>query len=327
MPNTTQKVTVRVCTDIALIKYWGKKDERLRLPENGNISMKLNGLDTTTSVEFKSGLEHDVVTIDGESSQSAVARVTSHLDRVRSLAGISERAVVESANNFPKSTGLSSSSSAFAALTVAATKAAGLNLSERELSILARQGSGSACRCVCEGFVEWLDGDSSETSYAQTLHPSNYWDIRDLVVIVATKEKPISSTEGHTTARTSPFYERRLIGITSKIQSLKSSLAMRDFEQLGEVVEKEALEFHSILFTSNPPLIAWLPGTVAVMHAVVRLRAEGVPAYFTINTGFNVHVLTLPEYESKVVTALRALPEVTDIIQAKVGGKPEIITI
>src|SRR5258708_814130 len=162
-----KKITVKASSDVAFIKYWGKKDEKLRLPENGSVSMILYGLNTTTTVEFQKDLRKDEIEIDGE-KDGETKRVVEHLDRIRFIAKISDFARVVSKNSFPKGTGLSSSSSAFAALTIAGTKAAGLKLSERELSILARQGSGSACRCVCGGFVEWKDGNTSEDSYAET---------------------------------------------------------------------------------------------------------------------------------------------------------------
>ena len=230
-----------------------------------------------------------------------------------------------SQNSFPKGTGLSSSGSGFAALTVAATKALGMDLPEKDLSILARKASGTACRCICGGFVEWRDGDVSETSYSETIFPKNHWDIRDVVVVVNEGMKRVSSTEGHQTAQTSVLYSERQKRIGKKIERLKLILEKKDFRRLGELIELESMEFHSILLTSKPPLIAWYPGTVEVMLKVQSLRREGIPAYFTINTGFNVHVLTLPEYESQVVREMESLDEVQSVLTARVGGKPQLI--
>lgn len=320
-----KKVTVKTASDIALIKYWGKKDEILRLPENGSISIKLDGLDTITTVEFDETLAADEVTIEGESNNEETARVAKHLDRLRQLAGKNVYAQVVSKNTFPKGTGLSSSGSGFAALTFAAAASLELNLSPKELSILARQGSGTACRCACGGFVEWLDGETSETSYSISLHPADYWDIRDVVVVVDEGKKKISSTEGHESARSSLFYQARLAQIHNKLAQMRSAIANKDFIQMGSLAEKEALEFHSILLTSEVPLLAWYPGTVEVMQAVQTLRDEGVPCYFTINTGFNVHVLTLPEHEELVAQRLGELSLVKKILHAKVGPAPQII--
>ncbi len=317
-----KKTTVEASSDIALVKYWGKKDEVLRLPENGSISLILAGLDTLTTVEFDQKLARDEVLIQGESEEGEIGRVVKHLDRIRKLAGKDMFAKVVSQNTFPKGTGLSSSGSGFAALTIAATTAIGLSLSEKEMSILARQGSGTACRCVCGGIVEWRDGETSETSYSETLFPADYFAICDVVAVVDEGKKLVSSTQGHTTAGTSPFFAARQQRIKQKIEAVKLAISTKDFDRLGALVEAEALEFHSILLTSQPPLIAWYPGTVEVMLAVQNMRKEGIKAYFTINTGFNVHVLTLPEHEDQVRERLQQLVLVKKIISAKVGEKP-----
>lgn len=320
-----KKITVKTASDIALIKYWGKKDEILRLPENGSISIKLDGLDTITTVDFQSGLTADQIVIEGESNNEETARVVKHLNRIRKIYGQDVFARVESKNTFPRGTGLSSSGSGFAALTFAATASLELNLSEKELSILCRQGSGTACRCACGGFVEWLDGETSDESYSVSLFGPDYWDVRDVVVVVDEGKKKISSTEGHESAQSSPFYQARLVRIKQKIAEMKSAITMRDFDQMGLLAEKEALEFHSILLTSEEPLITWYPGTVEVMHAVRELRAQGISCYFTINTGFNVHVLTLPEHEATVTARLEELSLTKKILRAKVGPAPQFI--
>jgi diphosphomevalonate decarboxylase len=324
-----KKTTVKASSDVALIKYWGKKDEKLRLPENGSISLVLDGLDTTTTVEFQSGLSSDTFMLDGaEVAQSSpkYARVMQHLDRIRMLAGITIKARVVSQNNFPADTGLSSSGSGMAALTCAAANAAGLSLSEKELSILARQASGTACRCVCGGFVEWKDGDTSETSYSETLYPADHWDLVDVIAVVSKETKKISSTQGHSSAKSSPFYEARQTRLPVKTAALKQVLAEKNFSEFGKIVEAEALEFHSILLTSEASLIALLPGSIAVMHTVRQLRAEGVEAYFTINTGFNVHVLTLPQFQETVEKRLQQLSAVQSTLIARPGEKPKEIT-
>jgi diphosphomevalonate decarboxylase len=320
------KITIQASSDVALVKYWGKKDEVLRLPENGSISMILSGLDTKTTVEFQPELKQDDVTIQGEKELGEEGRVVKHLDRIRTLSGSSAFAKVVSENTFPKGTGLSSSGSGFAALTLAATKSLGMNLSEQELSILARQGSGTACRCVCGGFVEWKDGDTSESSYSETLFPKEYFDIRDVVAVVDEGKKLISSTQGHTGAQSGIFFEARRQHIRQKISDVQRALREKDFTRLGSLAEAEALEFHSILLTSVPPLIAWYPGTIEVMHAVQAMRSAGIQAYFTINTGFNVHILTLPENEAEVAKRLEGLSLVQKIIHARVGDAPKEIS-
>lgn len=170
--------------------------------------------------------------------------------------------------------------------------------------------------------MEWKDGDRSETSYSETIFERDYIDIRDVVCVVDEGMKRVSSTEGHATAQSSIAYLERQKRIGEKIEKVKSALKQKDFATLGEMVEREALEFHSILLTSNPPIIAWYPGTIEVMHAVQQMRTEGIMAFFTISTGFNVHVLTLPEYEDEVGRRLYDLPLVKKVLHARVGGKP-----
>src|SRR3990167_7516930 len=294
------KATAIAPSNIAFIKYWGRKDEILRLPENGSISMNLSNLTTTTTVEFDKKYKEDKIIINNQEEENSGSRAIRHLDRVRSLAKINLKAKVVTNNNFPTGTGLSSSASGFAALTVAGSAAVGLKLSEKELSILARQGSGSACRSIPDGFVEWLDGNTDETSYGVSVFPPDHFDIADVVIVVSTDKKFLATSEGQKSARTSPFFEKRLDLINDKINRVKKAIEDKNFSEFGDLIEKEALEFHSILFTSDPPLFYWTPETVKIMKFVQKLRHEGLECYFTINTGQDVHVICKKEDAEKV---------------------------
>ncbi|MCL6096234.1 MAG: diphosphomevalonate decarboxylase [Patescibacteria group bacterium] len=304
------KATAVAPSNIAFIKYWGKKDEVLRLPENGSISMNLSNLLTTTTVEFSSKYEEDSIIINEVQESNEGNRAIKHLDRIRKLANINDKAKVVTKNNFPTGTGLSSSASGFAALSLAGAKAAGLNLSEKELSILARQGSGSACRSIPDGFVEWLDGNTSDTSYAVSLYPENYWDILDVVAVVSKDKKEVSTTEGQKLVGSSPFFKVRLNGIKDKIKLIKQYMAEKNFQAFGELLEAEALELHSIMLTSKPSLIYLLPASLKIMHLVKKWRADGLGVYFTVNTGQDIHLIC----EKKDVEAVvRKLTEVEDV--------------
>jgi diphosphomevalonate decarboxylase len=254
------KATVIAPSNIAFIKYWGRKDEVLRLPENGSISMNLSNLTTTTTVEFQMsshlpGGNSDEIIINGKKEENEGNRAIKHLNRIRDLAKIDYKAKVVTKNNFPTGTGLSSSASGFAALTIAASRAAGLKLSEKELSILARQGSGSACRSIPDGIVEWLDGNTSETSYGVSLYPENYWDIVDVIVIVSKNKKEVSTTEGQKLAVSSPFFPVRLAKIKEKINLIKKH--MREIRRIigrrGFRTSRDYVNFNSFLDLS----IAW----------------------------------------------------------------------
>ena len=301
--------------NIALIKYWGRKDSDLRLPGNNSISINLSGISSVTSVEFNEDLKADQISIDREVVTGIEkVRIITHLDRIRKMAGIHHRAWVESDNNFPKGTGLASSASGFAALTLAACFSAGLSLSEKDLSILARLGSGSACRSIPSGIVEWKAGNSNRSSYAYSLFPANFWDIRDVIAIVHSDVKKTSSTKGHAAVESSPFYRERIREIPQKIRRIKEAIRNKDFSEFGEIVEAEALSMHAVMITSKPALIYWLPTTLRVMHQIMDWRSGGLESYFTIDAGPNVHVLCLAKDALKLRRRLTAIEGVRNVI-------------
>lgn len=308
------KATAMAPSNIAFIKYWGKKDSLLNIPENGSISMNLSHLLTTTTVEFDPALKNDEIVINGQKDEKKAARVSLHLDRIRKLAEISTKAKVVSKNNFPTGTGLSSSASGFAALTVAAANASGLELSEKQLSILARQGSGSACRSIPDGFTEWLEGDTDETSYAVSLYKPDYWDIVDIVAIVNIGPKDVPTSEGQKLAQSSPFFSVRQKHMQNKIAKIKKFMKEKDFPAFGEIAESEALELHAIMLTSKPSLIYWLPGTIRLMKLVQKWRNDGLPVYFTVNTGQDIHVICQKKDTKRVSKLLEEIEEVKEVI-------------
>lgn len=322
------KATAISPSNIAFVKYWGKKDEVLRLPENASFSMTLDDvISTKTTVEFSQELENDIVFINGKQVDGKKAsKVSKHLDRVRQMSGVNFKARVDSINTFPSGTGISSSASGFAALSVAASKAAGLDLSEAELSILARQGSGSACRSIPGGFVEWMDGNTSESSYSTTRFAPDHWDLMDIVAVVSEGVKDVSSTEGQTMAGSSPFYQTRLMGMAQKIELVKDLIAKKDFTQLGEsIIEPEALELHAIMLTSRPSLIYWTEGTLRLMKLVKSWRKEGLEVYFTVNTGQDTHLICQQKDEQKVIAKLQELDFVKKILPSKVGFGSRVV--
>jgi diphosphomevalonate decarboxylase len=323
----TGRATAVSCSNIAFIKYWGNRDPALRLPNNDSLSMNLSAATTTTTVEWDPGLADDQVVIqDREAQGERRARVVRHLDRIRAMAGLSSRARVTSENSFPMATGIASSASAFAALSLAASAAAGLNLSERELSCLARLGSGSACRSVPAGFTWWHAGHSHATSYAESIAGPDHWDLRDLVAVVSITPKAVSSADGHRLAPTSPFYAARLAALPARLQVVKEALLVRDFVRLGAAIEAEAIELHVIAMTSRPPIIYWLPVTLAVIQAVRDWRAEGLPVCFTLDAGPNVHLICPADHAPAVERRLIALPGVAQVIACAPGGGVQLQT-
>ncbi len=323
----TQKATCRATSNIAFVKYWGRIDNDLRLPMNGSISMNLAAATTTTSVEFDPLLGHDGV--DGGAglhlNDKQAARVFRHVDRIRALAGIRTRARVATRNNFPMGAGVASSAAAFAALTVAATQAADLHLSERELTILARQGSGSACRSISAGFVEWHYGETSADSFAESIAPAGHWDIRDLIAITQTEHKAVGSTKGMNLVTTSPFNETRVALTQESLDIIRRAILERDWTRFGEETEREAVRLHMIAMTSQPPVFYWSPVTLRIMQAVMDWRAEGLEAYYTIDAGANVHVIAQSQDATELETRLGQLEGVGDVIHSRVGDGARLI--
>jgi diphosphomevalonate decarboxylase len=284
--------------------------------------MNLAGLHTRTTVTFSPDLEADRATVDGRiMTGDGLARIVRHLDHVRALAGSTLCAEVISASNFPTGAGIASSASAFAALSLAATAALGLVLSERALSSLARLGSGSAARSVPGGFVEWHPGDSHESSTAESIAPADHWLLTDLVAIVSRAHKRTGSTEGHSIAASSPLQAARIASAPARLDQCRRAILARDFEAFADVVELDSNVMHAIMMTGQPSLMYWQPETMAIMHAVRDLRAQGVPVCFTIDAGPNVHCICAPGAVDTVRAALVAIPGVLEILEALPGGR------
>ncbi|RME57195.1 MAG: diphosphomevalonate decarboxylase [Caldilineae bacterium] len=325
----THRATCRAGSNIAFIKYWGVADPALNIPLNSSISMTLADAFTTTTVTWDAhaALAEDWVELDGERLQGKrAARIVAHLDRLRNLAGVSWRAAVVSRNNFPTAAGIASSASGFAALTVAGCAALGLDLEPTRLSAIARRASGSASRSLFGGFVEWRQGTGDADSVAVPLHPPEHWDLRDIVVVVSQGEKAVSSAQGHLLAATSPLLEGRMAHVDAWLARVREALAARDLAALGPILELDALAMHSVMMTSTPSLLYWQPATLEILLAVRRWREEeGVPVYFTIDAGPNVHLICEAATEPTVRARLAALANVQQVLVSRPGPAPEIV--
>jgi diphosphomevalonate decarboxylase len=312
--------------NIAFIKYWGDKDSSLHIPENGSLSMNLDCLYSQTTVEFDSSLEKDLLTIDGQvPAKNSVHRVHEFLNLVRSLAGIPAFAIVTSENNFPTGSGIASSASGFAALCMAASKAAGLELDSRELSRLARRGSGSACRSIPGGFVEWLRGEDDQSSYAVSIAPHNYWDLCDCIAVTSRKHKETGSTAGHSLARSSPLQAVRVKDAESRLDLCRDAILMRDFDAFADIVEMDSNLMHAVMMTSQPRIYYWQPATLDVMQSVVAWRSSGIPVCFTIDAGPNVHVITINDYAPEVLERLEQIPGVLEVLIGQPGKEARLL--
>jgi diphosphomevalonate decarboxylase len=327
MSDRSQRTATAVAyANIAFIKYWGNRDPILRIPANGSISMNLEGLETRTTVTFDAGLMQDQLTLNGQTAnEEARRRVSNFLNRVRAMVGSDLCAYIESQNNFPTGAGIASSASAFAALSLAASAAAGLQVDERECSRLARRGSGSACRSVPGGFVEWQAGGDDASSYAYSLAPAEHWDLVDCVAVVSQAHKPTGSTQGHALAESSPLQAARVARAAQRLEICREAIRQRDFAALAAVAELDCNLMHAVMMTSQPPLLYWQPATLTVMHAVQEWRTGGLPVFYTIDAGPNVHVLCPAVMSSEVIARLSQMEGVEEVLSAHPGGPARLL--
>jgi len=319
MTKLTKKSAISPA-NIAFIKFWGKRNPKLNIPYNNSISMNLDSCLTTTTVHFMDNYKEDEVIIDCKKAEDeARDRVVRVLDIVRAWAEIKTRAKVSSINNFPSDAGVASSASAFSALALAASSSAGLKLSKKNLSILARLGSGSASRSVIDGFSEWKKGTTTDSSYAIQIAKPNFWDLRDIVTLVSSEKKKNSSTEGHSVATTSPYFEKRQKELEKRIKMLKKAFLTKDIDNFGKLLEEEAMDLHVIAMTSKPPIFYLNQTTFAVMQMLRELREKGIKGYYTMDAGPNVHVICRRKDVDILNRALKKVPGVKSTIINKAG--------
>ena len=322
--------TARACANIALVKYWGKRDSQLNLPAAGSLSLTLAALVTETTVAFDPELASDELVLDGAAARpTESARISSFLDLIRAEAKLTTRARVTSTNQFPTASGLASSASGFAALAVAASTAAGLTASPRALSILARRGSGSAARSIFGGFVRMHAGHAADGSdaFAEPVASRLLDRVRMVIAIVgggAPKSHGSRDAMDHTAA-TSPLYRAWLELVPNDLAAAEGALASADLAALGAITEANALAMHASALAARPAVIYWQPATLALLAEVRALRERGVAAWGTMDAGPHVKVLTSIADADAVATALRAVPGASEVIISAPGG-PTTVT-
>jgi diphosphomevalonate decarboxylase len=321
--------TARAHANIALVKYWAKRDAELNLPAAGSLSVTLSGMSSVTNVTFGDS-EDDQLWVDGKHIEgSAADKALAVVNRIRKRAGLTNEPVrIESRNDFPTGAGLASSASGMAALTVAAAGAAELKLSRTELSNLARLGSGSACRSVFGGYVEWQPGtqpDGSD-SHAHQLHPPEHWDLRVVVAIVQDRPKAVDSSAGMAhTAETSPYLPTFIELVAPDLVEAKQAVWDQNLERLARVAERSCLRMHAAMIAADPPLLYLTPESWQVIDAARQMRARGVPVFFTADAGPNVKLFCEPEALGQVQGTVEALGCVKHTILARPGPGAELI--
>lgn len=320
-------VVARAHSNVALVKYWGKRSGDLNLPYTGSISVTLDGLWTTASVRRRRSGEADSITAAGL-DLSDRAELTSFLALTRALAAEAVPVQVELETNFPVAAGLASSASIFAALACALSELWGLNLSERELTILARQGSGSAARSISGGFVEWFAGERSDgsDSYAESICAATAWPLGIVVAVTDSGPKRVASRAGmQHVASTSPFFPAWLDSHDGDLQAVRCGILARDLRQVGSTAEHNCLKMHAVSMAAQPGLIYWNSVTLNVIEHVRRLREDGIDAFFTIDAGPQVKVLCQMDQRAYVAQQLAQIPGVQRTLLSQPGPPAQLL--
>lgn len=321
------KATVLAHPNIALVKYWGKRDDALILPHQSSLSLTLAPLSVTTTVEF--GAASDQVEINGHAAKGSERdRVLRVLEAVRGEAGGKlGPAKMVSRGDFPASAGLASSAAGFAALAVAARAAAGLKADPKVASMLARLGSGSACRSVQGGFCEWRRGERADgtDSYAVQRFDAKHWpELRMVVAILNRDEKEVKSRDGMKhTVDTSPYYAAWAKDAEAEVPRAVEILQRKDLQALGELSERNAWRMHSTAFAADPPLCYMNPATLGLIQHLREQRKKGMPVWFTLDAGPNPVLLTDAAHEVAAEALARACGAV-DVVRCVPGGDAEL---
>lgn len=302
--------------NIALIKYWGKRDHVQNLPAVSSLSVTLQSLSTRMSVEFRQSGGPDTLQINNAEAPAMLRRVSHCLDLV---AGADrDNADVVSVSNFPIGAGLASSASAFAALVVAAEHELGGSRSQLELARLAGASSGSAARSLFGGIVELTAGD--EQIAVETVCDSVDWPLDVIVAITAEGPKPLGSGEAMIRSEaTSPFYSSWLENQDDDLCVAREAVNDRNFAQLGAVAEHNCLKMHSVMWSSSPPIVYWNSATLSCMETIRSLQTDGVPVFFTIDAGPQVKAICLPEAVATVRAALQKTAGVINTMHSSLG--------
>lgn len=313
--------TATARANLALVKYWGKRDATLNLPAAGSLSLTLDRLRTRTSVELHGG-DSDELTIDGQAQGGkALARISRFADLVRGPLGRSERVRVSSHNEFPTAAGLASSASAFAALAVAVPAAYGVELSDKARSILARRGSGSAARSIFGGFVRMNAGRHADGSDAYAEPLAVDCPMHAVIAVAQSEAKKVGSTDGmeHTRA-TSPYHDAWLQQVPRDLEEVQVALQSSDWERLALLVEGNCLAMHADAMAARPGVLYFRPATLLAIEAVRSLRQAGTPVFFTIDAGPHVVAFTPPTEVSRVAARFAELPGLAQVLTSGPGA-------
>ena len=315
--------------NIALVKYWGKRDVALNLPAAGSISVTLDALETRTTVTIDPRSSADRVMLNGHDVTSTSPRIVECVRRLANRADVTGGIAVDTDNNFPTAAGLASSASGYAALVSASAAALGMTMDARSLSIEARRGSGSAARSLFGGYVELHEGSAADGTdcYAEPLADRDVLPLSVVIAITSRDAKSHSSTDGMEASRqTSPFYSQWVDTTRRDLPVARSAILAGDFDALADVSVHSCMKMHATMMATRPPLLYWSSGTVAAMHRVLELRAQGFPAFFTVDAGPQLKVFVPPNRAEEMVRSLSDVNGVLDVITVGIGGPARVVT-
>lgn len=329
--------TATVPSNIAFIKYWGKRPNAKQWPANDSLSMTLNQLATKTTARLSQADDHSLRLGDRVYTRQDknLNKTFVHLDRLALRFGFAPKLQITSVNSFPMGAGIASSASGLAALTLAALMAwtDSKNWDDLEnkgfdrtlLADLARLGSGSACRSLFGGFVQWEAGADEDSQRYASLFSDEHWALRDTVVLFSSEQKSVGSTEAHELAWSSPLFIPRLSGLPERMELVKQALADRDMQGLGLWLEVEALEMHAVIMTASHPVHYLNQEALQFLADLRQARQQGeIHAYFTIDAGPNIHVIHEASEHERLKLWLQRRLAADRLLHDSVGGGPRL---
>lgn len=334
----TRRYQAIVPSNIAFLKYWGKADESHQWPANDSLSMTLDGLKTTTLAVKDTALTDHAVTLNGQKVTREDRRglkIFRHLDHLATICDCAVKLAINTHNSFPTGSGIASSASGLGALTIAAlaawTESSNLDAlqkngySRERLAQLSRQGSGSAGRSLFGGIVVWEKSSAPESQSIYPLYPQEHWPLCDVIVLFSEEEKAVSSTQAHRAAWTSPLFEPRLAGLKERRRLMEAALQARDMWRLGPLLEQEALEMHGVIMSAQPSVHYFGTETGHFLRLIREIREEeGLPVYFTIDAGPNVHLILEEKYLEKLQKILQLRCPQRQLLIDRMGPGPHL---
>ena len=326
--------TATAPSNIAFLKYWGKQSKSMQWPAGNSLSMTLSGSLSETTVRLIEGSE-DQIFFNKSKLPVLDKKILSQLDLIRKQVGSNKHFEVITKNTFPDSCGIASSASGMCALTIATfaalldansfTELSAAGYDREKLAHFSRMGSGSACRSMFGGYVSWYKGQTEKDQKIVQEFSKDHLELCDLIFVLSSEKKEISSTEAHDAAWSSPLFAPRLAGLSERHNLLLDAISKRDFTRMGLLIEQDSIEMHSIIMTSKPPINYWHKNTSNFIRWVRTQRELGnFEAYTTIDAGPNVHLICKPKDKEKIIESSKSLFQCEDIIEDMVGTGPTL---